>query len=72
MAKAIQSTRVGVVKGKPGYLSPEQLSGVEEEKIDGRADLFALGTVLLRAAHGGAALQGRHRSRHDVHHVLHS
>jgi serine/threonine-protein kinase len=43
-AKAIQSTRVGVLKGKAAYLSPEQLSGVTD--IDGRVDLFALGTVL--------------------------
>jgi serine/threonine protein kinase len=43
-AKAIQSTRVGVVKGKTAYLAPEQLGG--ETEIDGRVDLFALGTVL--------------------------
>jgi serine/threonine-protein kinase len=50
-AKAIQSTRAGIVKGKVAYLSPEQLLGVTE--IDGRVDLFALGTVLyeLLTAH---------------------
>jgi serine/threonine protein kinase len=36
-------TRAGTVKGKPAYLAPEQLDG---RKIDGRADLFALGIVL--------------------------
>jgi serine/threonine-protein kinase len=43
-AKAMQATRAGVVKGKTAYLAPEQLRGVAE--IDGRVDLFALGTVL--------------------------
>ncbi len=37
------STRVGVVKGKYAYMSPEQLRG---ESIDHRSDLFALGIVL--------------------------
>ncbi len=38
-----ESTRAGVIKGKPSYLSPEQISG---EQLDGRCDLFALGIVL--------------------------
>ena len=37
------STRAGVVKGKPGYLAPEQLQGLPQ---DGRVDVFALGVVL--------------------------
>ncbi|MBX7099672.1 MAG: protein kinase [Myxococcaceae bacterium] len=36
-------TDVGVVKGKYGYLSPEQLEGAS---LDARSDLFALGIVL--------------------------
>jgi len=36
-------TEVGVVKGKLGYVSPEQLEGLE---LDGRSDLYALGVVL--------------------------
>jgi predicted ATPase len=36
-------TEVGVVKGKLGYVSPEQLEGVD---LDGRSDLYALGIVL--------------------------
>jgi len=43
-AKAIQSTKGGFVEGKASYLSPEQLTGAPE--IDGRMDLFALGTML--------------------------
>jgi serine/threonine protein kinase len=42
--KATHSTQGGTVKGKSGYLAPEQLRG--EGPIDGRVDLFALGTVL--------------------------
>ncbi|MBS1961062.1 MAG: serine/threonine protein kinase [Bdellovibrionales bacterium] len=37
-----EHTRAGVIKGKPSYLAPEQISG---ETLDGRTDLFALGTV---------------------------
>lgn len=46
IAKAVtnsEATRAGVIKGKPSYLSPEQISG---ESLDGRSDIFALGTVL--------------------------
>lgn len=38
-----ESTRAGVIKGKPSYLSPEQING---EELDGRSDIFALGIVL--------------------------
>jgi serine/threonine protein kinase len=38
-----ESTRAGVIKGKPSYLSPEQISG---DVLDGRSDIFALGIVL--------------------------
>jgi serine/threonine protein kinase len=38
-----QHTRVGIVKGKFRYMSPEQLNA---EPIDARADVFAVGVVL--------------------------
>jgi serine/threonine-protein kinase len=38
-----QRTRQGQIKGKVGYLSPEQIKG---DPIDARVDLFALGVVL--------------------------
>lgn len=38
-----ESTRVGTLKGKFGYMSPEQVDGLE---IDPRTDLFALGIML--------------------------
>jgi serine/threonine protein kinase len=37
------ATRSGTVRGKPAYLSPEQILGAE---IDGRADVFSAGAVL--------------------------
>jgi serine/threonine protein kinase len=40
---ASEATRAGVIKGKPSYLSPEQING---EELDGRCDIFALGIVL--------------------------
>jgi eukaryotic-like serine/threonine-protein kinase len=36
-------TRVGVLKGKIGYMSPEQVRGNE---LDARSDLFSLGVIL--------------------------
>jgi serine/threonine protein kinase len=42
-------TQAGTLKGKYGYMSPEQVVGME---LDGRSDLFAVGIVLAEAFMG--------------------
>jgi serine/threonine-protein kinase len=50
-----ENTRAGVIKGKPSYLSPEQISG---EPLDSRCDIFALGTVLWELLTGRKLFAG--------------
>ena len=59
VAKAITGTwrQQSAVKGKVPYMSPEQLRA---ERLDGRADLFALGVVLFEALSGERPFQGEH------------
>lgn len=49
-------TRTGMVLGTPSYMSPEQLSG---KKVDGRADLYALGVMLYQMACGQLPFVGQ-------------
>ena len=49
-------TQTGVVLGTPAYLSPEQAMG---DAVDGRSDLFALGTLLYEAITGRTPFSGR-------------
>ncbi|WP_159397197.1 serine/threonine-protein kinase [Sorangium cellulosum] len=46
---AAVSTGAGTVKGKLGYVAPEQLRG---DRIDARADLFAVGVILFELLTG--------------------
>ncbi len=48
-ANAQNATQVGVVKGKAGYLAPEQVKGLE---VDQRADLFLIGLMLYELLAG--------------------
>lgn len=38
------STKTGVILGTPSFMSPEQMSG---QKVDGRSDLFSLGSTMF-------------------------
>ena len=42
-ASFVSETREGIIKGKYGYMSPEQCTG---RALDGRSDLFAVGIML--------------------------
>lgn len=54
-ANRISFTHVQTVRGKAGYMAPEQIRGQE---VDRRVDLFALGLTLHEALTGKPTLQG--------------
>ncbi|MFO8072863.1 MAG: serine/threonine-protein kinase [Polyangia bacterium] len=52
-------TRTGVIKGKPGYMSPEQAAGGE---VDARADVWSCGSLLHELVTGEKLKDGRRPS----------
>jgi serine/threonine protein kinase len=58
LARAVDDTRLtqhGALAGTPPYMAPEQGRG---DRLDRRADLFSLGSVLYAMATGRAAFRG--------------
>jgi serine/threonine protein kinase len=49
-------TQAGAVIGTPSYMAPEQANA---EEVDGRCDLFSLGSVLYRASTGRLPFDGK-------------
>jgi eukaryotic-like serine/threonine-protein kinase len=61
------STATGILLGTAGYIAPEQIRGLP---VDGRADLFAFGSVLFEMLTGERAF-GREHLVESLHAVLH-
>jgi hypothetical protein len=47
-------TKTGLILGTPSYMAPEQIAG---KRVDGRADLFALGVMLYQLLSGTLPFQ---------------
>jgi serine/threonine-protein kinase len=54
----VELSRAGSVMETPPYVAPEQARG-EVDRIDERADVFALGSILCEVLTGGPAFTGR-------------
>jgi eukaryotic-like serine/threonine-protein kinase len=54
-ARRSSKTRTGLLKGKFGYMSPEQVRGLP---LDRRSDIFAIGTVLYEMVTGEPLFRG--------------
>jgi len=54
-ADRLHMTKPGEIKGKISYMSPEQIQGA---KVDRRADVYAVGTMLFELATGQRAFAG--------------
>jgi serine/threonine-protein kinase len=57
MGRISEATSAGQLKGKFGYMSPEQAMA---KKVDRRSDIFALGIVLFELTTGRRLFRGEH------------
>jgi eukaryotic-like serine/threonine-protein kinase len=57
MGRVSEATSAGQLKGKFGYMSPEQAMA---KKVDRRSDIFALGIVLFELTTGRRLFRGEH------------
>ena len=51
----VVTSEPGIVRGTPKYMSPEQARGIA---VDGRSDIFSLGSVIYEMVTGRAAFEG--------------
>ncbi len=68
LAKAVsahddaQATRVGLLFGTPGYMSPEQVDGASQD-IDTRTDVYSLGVILYVLLTGLQPFESKRRDK---------
>lgn len=67
---AVSQTRTGIFVGKLRYAAPEQLGFLgEDEKIDGRADLYAMAMVLVELLTGRPPYEAKSPHEYFMHHA---
>jgi eukaryotic-like serine/threonine-protein kinase len=67
---AVAQTRTGIFVGKLRYAAPEQLGFLgENEKIDGRADLYAMAMVLVELLTGRPPYEAKSPHEYFLHHA---
>src|SRR4051794_32211451 len=67
---AVSQTRTGIFVGKLRYAAPEQLGFLPEgEKVDGRADLYAMAMVVVELLTGRPPYEAKSPHEYFLHHA---